>query len=334
MPPDHTRLPPALSPLPRFTYIPFVIFPFSRRFRGTLGSRIARGAVLAPLLALILLFTACSKPEPQGVVLAQVDQSVLTLDEVRETYPAEYEKVLPREQYLDMIQRWIDDEAVYQQALRRKFDEDPQVRRKLERLQRRMLIEEFLSRELGGTGPVEPDEPAMLRYYENNRSDFLRKVPEVRYLHLRVPTLREALAVRGRVRGDNFAQLAEQYAPDSAELSDPVFRKPAEIPPCLHDVLDARPGWLSNPISCPDGIYLVRLLERLESGTPLPFDEVRNAISARLSMQHQERMRESRIRQFKEGVRINLNIDQIPGVEADAPASDADAANGSLSPGE
>lgn len=293
-----------------------------------------RRAALASLPALALLLAACSRQEPQGVVLAQVDQSVLTLEEVRETYPAEYEKVLPREQYLDMIQRWIDDEAVYQQALRRKFDEDPQVRRKLERLRRRMLIEEFLARELGNTGPVEPDLSAMQRYYENNRSDFLRKVPEVRYLQLRVPTLREALAVRARVRGDNFAQLAAQYAPDSTEPEDPIFRKPAEIPTCLHDVLDARPGWLSNPISCPDGIYLVRLLERIEAGTPLPFDEVRNAIAARLSMQHQERMRDSRIRQYKEGVRINLNIDQIPGVEADAPASDADAANGSLPPGE
>jgi hypothetical protein len=94
------------------------------------------------------------------------------------------------------------------------------------------------------------------------------------------------------------------------------FRRPSEIPACLHEMLEAQAGWLSNPLSCPDGIYLVRLQERIEAGTPLPFAEVRAAISAQLAMQHRERMRESKIRQYKEGVAIRLNVDLIPGVES------------------
>jgi parvulin-like peptidyl-prolyl isomerase len=276
------------------------------------------------------------------VVLAQVDDAKLTLDELREAFPAEYEKVLPREQYLDVIQRWIDDEAVYQQALKSNLDEDPQVKRKLQRLQRRMIIEEFLAREVGSNIETEPDEGAMTRYYENNKSDFLRKSPEYRYLQIRVATLKEALAVRAKVRGDNFASLLSKNSLDSApEFLEPPFRKTSEVPACLHDVLDANPGWVSNPISCPDGVYLIRLLGRIEAGTPLPFPEVRASIAARLSMQHKEKMRESKIRQYKEGVTINLNIDQIPGQDGtDAPpmneAADSDATGDDerLPPGE
>lgn len=300
-----------------------MISPIFARFRAqaTALRTVASCALLGALLA------GCQKSDSQTVVLAEVEDAKLTLDELREAFPAEYEKVLPREQYLDVIQRWIDDEAVYQQALKAKLDQDPQVKRKLERLKRRMIIEEFLSREVGGNIETEPDEGAMMRYYDNNKSDFLRKTPEYRYLHIRVETLKEALAVRSKVRGDNFSSLVKKNSLDTAaEYLDPPFRKTPEVPACLHDVLEARPGWLSNPISCPDGVYLVRLLDRIEAGTPLPFPEVRAAIASRLSMQHKEKMRESKIRQYKEGVTINLNIDQIPGQDGtEAPVLNGDA---------
>lgn len=312
-----------------------MIFPFSpdfRRFSAT------RAGFAAGILALAAGLAGCQKADTQSVVLAQVGDSKLTLEELRETYPAEYEKVLPREQYLDVIQRWIDDEAVYQQALKRKLDEEPQVRRKLERLRRRMIVEEFLAREAGGID-AEPDEGAMTRHYENNKSDFLRKSPEYRYLHIRLGTLKDALAVRARVRGNNFAELAAEHSLDSTarELPEPPFRKTSEVPPCLHDVLDAKPGWVSSPVSCPDGVYLVKLLDRIEAGTSLPFQEVRATIAARLAMQHKERMRQSKIRQYKEGVAISLNVDEIPGqdgADARAPEPAVDDTDERLPPGE
>jgi parvulin-like peptidyl-prolyl isomerase len=317
-------------PHSRVIYIPPVISLFSRQ--------IGRFFPLSALAVAGALLAACQKSDSDTVVLAQVDQSKLTLDELRETFPAEYEQVLPREQYLDVIQRWIDDEAVYQQALKRKLDTDPLVRRKLERLRRRMIIEEFLSLETGGTADSEPDEGAMTRYYDNNKADFLRKTPEYRYLQIRLNTLKEALALRAKARGDNFAALAQRNSLDSTpEMAEPPFRKVAEIPACLHDVLNARAGWMSNPISCPDGVYLVRLLDRIEAGTTLPFPEVRASIAARLSMQHKEKMRESKIRQYKEGSTISLNVDQIPGLDdADAPPADGagDAPYERLAPGE
>lgn len=289
------------------------------------------------LAAVALGFSGCKKKDSNEVILAEVDGSKLTLDELRETYPAEYEKILPREQYLDVIQRWIDDEAVYRQALKRKLDEDPKVKRKLERLRRRMLIEEFLTRETGGD-ESEPDDDALTRFYDANKSDFLRKAPEFRFLHIRVNTLKEALALRSKVRGDNFAALAEHNSLDTADAGTPPFRKSSEIPACLHDILNAKPDWISPPISCPDGVYLVKLLDRAETGTPLPFEEVRASIATLLTMQRKERLRESKIRQYKEGASIRMNVDLIPGQEpgAEAPmdATAPDSAEERLPPGE
>ena len=264
----------------------------------------------------VLLLTGCQDKTPPPVVLAQVDQVKLTLSELRESFPAEYEKVLPREQYLDVIQRWIDDEAVYQQALKRKLDQDPQMKRKLDRLRRRMIIEEFLAREIAAGSGMEPDEASMERYYENHKSEFLRKTPEFKYQQIRVATLKEALSVRSKLNGGNFGAVAAKYSLDSnLDLSNLPYRKPTEIPTCLHEVLNASVGWQSGPVSCPDGVYLVRLQDRIAAGTALPFSEVREAISGQLVMQHKGRMRETKIRQYKEGVAVSLNVDQIPGQE-------------------
>jgi parvulin-like peptidyl-prolyl isomerase len=311
-----------------------VISLFSARFRAFSGV-----ATLAVVGFAAISLSACKKSDSDEVVLAQVDDSKLTLEELRETYPAEYEKILPREQYLDLIQRWIDDEAVYRQALKRKLDEDPKVRRKLERLRRRMLIEEFLARETAGDDS-DPDEDALTRFYEANKSDFLRKTPEFRFLHIRVNTLKEALALRSKVRSENFASVAAKSSLDSAAVDAGAapLRKPSEIPVCLHDILNARPDWVSPPISCPDGIYIIKLLDRAEAGTPLPFEEVRASIATLLTMQRKEKLRESKIRQYKEGAAIRMNVDLIPGHEpgADAPMETVvpDSSEERLPPGE
>lgn len=289
--------------------------PVNSPFDALKRARAGRVFVAVAALALGFCLTACNKAGPPPVVLAQVDQARLTLDEVRESFPPEYEKVLSREQYLDFIQRWIDDEVVYQQALKMKLDQDPTVRRKLDELRRKALIEELLERETANQ-EFEPDSAAMERYYEMHKDEFRRKTPEFRYLHIRVNSLKDALALRAKVRGDNFAALAAGSSLDSSGDDASSFRKPDEIPACLvSDISGAKPGWLSPPINCPDGVYLVQLLDRVEAGSPIPLAEAKEDISGQLVMDQKDKMREEKIRQYKEGVVVNVNLDLIPGQE-------------------
>ena len=122
-------------------------------------------ALKCAVVGAVLVLAACHKSSPPPVVLAQVGQTRLTLDDVREIFPPEYEKVLPREQYLDFIQRWVDDEVIFQQALKLRLDQDPKIHARLERLRRKALIEEFMARE-SANQEFEPDEGSMTRFYE------------------------------------------------------------------------------------------------------------------------------------------------------------------------
>src|SRR5690606_10344613 len=126
----------------------------------------ARMLALA-LLAAIPSLTAigCKEEKAQATVLAQVGEASLTLEELRESFPVEFEQLIRREQYLDFIKRWMDDEVVYQQALKAKIDSDPAIKRKLDKVRRKLLIEEYLAKE-NAAEVYEPDEIAMNQYYE------------------------------------------------------------------------------------------------------------------------------------------------------------------------
>ncbi len=291
------------------SYIPPVIFAlFPRPFR-----------VAIAVVGLALSLSGCQKPERPQTLLAQANQSRLTLEDLRESFPPELEKVLSRDQYLAFIQQWIEDEVVYQQALKGKLDADPKVKRKLESMRRKVLIEEFLARE-EAADLAEPDEGAMSRYYESHKDAFRRSAPEFRYLDFRSGSVKEALALRARIKGENFPVDPRHARDTAAESSSRPFRKAGEIPACLlRDLVDAKPGFLSAPINCPDGVYLVKLIDRIEAGTPIAFAEAKDAIAAQLAMERKDKSRAAKISQYKAEAAISFNLDRIPGVETPPP---------------
>lgn len=274
------------------------------------------------------LFWGCGGEKQEGTVLAQVDKAALTLEEVRQTFPAAYEQILTRDQYLDFIKRWIDDEVIFQQALAEGLDKDPAVAERLRQLRRKVVIEEYLARE-DSSGEFQPDESTLARYYEMHKDEFRRSAPEFRMAHIRVETLKEALALRGQAdRGDFLKVAAENSLDPTAESFTSIpYRKAAELPTCLAELaLDAKLGRLLGPVSCPDGVYLAKITEKVEEGSQIPFNDAKEEIAGILLMARRNKLREARIDRFKEGVAITYNLSQIPGLDVPPEAAAAPSA--------
>lgn len=279
-------------------------------------------------LAMLALAGGCKKEEAKSPVLAQVGSSTLTLDDLRESFPAEYEQLIRREQYLDFIKRWMDDEAVYQQALKAKLESDTTVSRKLEKLRRKLLIEEFLARE-NSTEVFEPDEMAMNQYYEMHREEFRRKSPEYKIAHIRAQTNKLAQELRSKANRGDFLAIAATSSLDPAPESyaSIAFKKLNEFPPCLsQDIEKAGVGGMTLPVACTDGFYLVKVLEKQDAGSLISFAEAKEEISGILVMDRKDKMLEGRIATYKEGLEVSYHLDQIPGLAEDGEAHPATAA--------
>jgi parvulin-like peptidyl-prolyl isomerase len=271
---------------------------------------------ISALSALTLFLSGCKKEPEKAVVLAQVGNSTLTLDELRESFPPEYEQLIRREQYLDFIKRWMDDEAVYQQAIKAKLEDDTLVGRKLEKIRRKMLIEEFLARE-NATEVFEPDEIAMNQYYEMHKEEFRRKVPEIKYAQIRVQTAKQASELRYKANRADFLALAgaNSLDPVPEAYSSIAFKKQSEFPACLsQEISQAGIGAVTLPVACPDGFYLIKVIERQEAGSLIPLAEAKEEIGGILAMERKDKLMDGKISRFKEGLTVTYNLDQIPGL--------------------
>lgn len=299
-----------------------VPLPFFRvlRFLGQM-------AALSFVMVLILVaLSGCKTKEKTGTPLAQVGESTLTLEDVRRTFPQEFEQALPREQYLDFVKRWIDDEVIYQQALKAKLDEDSLVALRIEDMRRKLLIEEFMARENEGES-VEPDEAALSQYYEVHREEFRRKHAEFKPVVMRLRNLKEALEVKSKLRGADYATQVAPYLIDSLpEVPEAIpFRRAQELRPCLQAAVAAsQAGQVLGPLTCPEGVVLVKIADRAEAGSLVAFSEVRDHIAGMLMMERKSKQREGTIARYKEGALITFNLDKIPG--RDTPIEEADAA--------
>jgi parvulin-like peptidyl-prolyl isomerase len=279
----------------------------------------------ALLILLSLALGGCKKAAVKETVLAQVGNSTLTLEELRQSFPADFEQLIRREQYLDFIKRWMDDEVVYQQALKAKLENDPEVRRKEEKLRRKLLIEEYLAKE-NASEVFEPDEMSMNQYYEMHKEDFRRKVPEVKFMHIRVQTGKQAADLRAKANRGDFLSVAAAGSLDPVPESyaSIAYKKQTEFPPCLsQDIASAGIGSVTLPIACPDGFYLVKVLERQDAGSLIPFAEAKEEISGILVMDRKDKMLENRIAKYKEGISFSYNLDQIPGLAESAKTAEA-----------
>ncbi len=306
----------------RECYILLHLTPHPRCVRTMGKGKMAKILHIAAMVGFLSLgmLQSCSRTQSQDTALAEVGSAKLTLEEIRQSFPSEFEHLIKREQYLDFVKRWIEDEVVYQEALKNKLDKDTTVQRKIERMKRKILIEEYFSA-FNASESYEPDDVTLSQYYEMNKEHYRRKQAAVKFMHIRLedPTL--ARQLRRQAAGDNFLAVASRHSADPVPESPASlpFKTESEIPACLVEPLfSLRPNQNSAPVECQDGVYFLRVLEKAEVGDIIPFEEARNDISSTLVMNRREKMLQNRVAELKQNASITLNVDRVPGSTSEA----------------
>ena len=96
-------------------------------------------------------------------------------------------------------------------------------------------------------------------------------------------------------------------------------RKESDVPPCLAAEAAVTPvGSVTRSLTCSDGVYLIKVLEKEAAGGIAPFSEAREQIANTMQMERKDKLREDKIAKYKEGVAISYNLDQIPGLEEES----------------
>ena len=239
-------------------------------------------------VALVLTLCQCSSiPEDSDSVVARVNQSTLTVDELDAELEAAALFAPTLQMRKDRVSDWIRTELLYQEALRLNLDGDVKTVRDLDRMRREHLANVVLENMAADSAIVVPD-AEVEAYFEANRQDFVYLEPELRVSVIVLPDETTARQVRNQLsrRSATFEELARTRSihASSVDGGDLGLLKRADISDVSVQeiVFSLSAGQVSRPVLSENGSFIFRVVERREAGTLPPLDEVRGEIVNRI----------------------------------------------------
>jgi hypothetical protein len=264
-------------------------------------------------------FISC-KNKAAGPVVAKVGSTILTLDNLYKSIPPEYSDFVTREQMINYVKQWIDNEILYQEALRQKIDKEDEIRERLNRMKQDLLCAEIVNRNAGSAQNIQISDDMIEHYYNENKTKFLRSKDAVRYIQILVDDAAAAWNIRAKVTPDNFLFCASQYS--KIPVPDPrsvPYVSSDEIPPQIsREIAGMRIGGTSNPIKTDLGYHIVRVLDKQVNGSIKPLDEVREDIVNILSTKTQNAEIERMLSGLRSKMVVEVHLDIVPNTQKNA----------------
>ena len=242
--------------------------------------------IVLSILALCSSFEGCQRKEqikkPPEDLIASVDEEVLTEWDLEMDIPEAQRGSMTLDQKRDYVRVWIESEILYQEAKRKKIDQEEAVRWRMDRAVRSAIIEAFLQKELQARVKLSEDEAR--QYYLKNKNMFAREEDEVRLSHILVRNVAEAGLITVRMEGgESFDVLAKQLSLDAATKErggDMGYIPLSNLPPQFYDaVAKLEPGRISAPIQTDYGFDIIMVTDRKEKGSIREYELLRPQIA-------------------------------------------------------
>jgi peptidyl-prolyl cis-trans isomerase C len=245
-------------------------------------------------LGLALLMTGCEEPSAPGGTIAQVGDIALTEADLEAKLPLGVDPENVDGERARLIDAWVQQELLYQEALRRDLHRQARLQTLLERARRDLLIAALLDAEFAGRETA-IDEEAIAAYYRERAGDFQRPLPEIRARHILLASQRDANAKRRLLQQNTpFEQVAADHSidPDTRFQSGDLGYFSEDLDPILWEACqDLSLNKVSKPIRTEYGYHLVEVLDRQEVGTLRDLAQVRQQVVEGLVRQrHQEQL--------------------------------------------
>ncbi|MBD3378267.1 hypothetical protein GF406_24775 [candidate division KSB1 bacterium] len=281
---------------------------------------IPKKILLFSVIISICVLSCSREAKDESPVIAQVGSKELTLNELENYLPTDSTLELSQVQIEQFVQRWIESELVYQEALSQDFDKDPEIQKELYRVQKDLIVSTFLEQLLKGQQAVTEQE--IEEYYEQKSEDFIRTLDFYHLNLIVLESLREANRVRNEIdKGLEFARAAQQYSMDASkqkggDLGWVAFQ---ELPESIAKALPSlKEGVLSRPIKGEIGYSLVLLNGIRKKGEIQTLEEARPLIVWNLKQRKRENAYRKLIALVGEKVNMQTNWDVIQNLVVDS----------------
>jgi peptidyl-prolyl cis-trans isomerase C len=294
----------------------------------TFSINIERGNVMKRLFVVFMMFCTiaafgCAKKVKEDIV-ATVNGRPITvtmLDEKIEKLPQYYQSFAAQHKK-EIVDEMIIEELLYDEAIKRKLHNDPDMKELINDARRKILISRVIEDETKKSAPVSDDDVSA--YYEQNKEKYM--VPEmVRASHILTSTEEEAIKAKGELeRGADFAAVASEYSKDltkdrGGDLG--YFKKGQMIPEFENAAFSLKPGETSDVIKTRFGYHIIHLNDR-KPATYRSFEEVEENVRTSIMRDRQRSSFDEFTESLKDKSRISINQDVLQSFDSEPAESD------------
>ena len=255
------------------------------------------------ILLFLLIFCACGKkPSGSSVVLARVNEDVLTL-EMLESSLSPHQR--SKEQIRSYIHDWVNDAILFQEAKKIGINKDHLLLNKSKDYFIKLVVSAYLDTK---TAPVAVLTKESVRgYYKDNISGFMRVTDEAILHHFTTDNISEAREIRKKLirnrSGETVDELFSVYGVDTRtvkrgrlikELDDVIFR-------------DEDLG-VVGPIVINNGFHVIDILKKNKKGSRIGLEDAYDEIYQRVIKQNQVELMNSLVDSLRKNSKIFINV--------------------------
>ncbi|MEN3202399.1 MAG: peptidyl-prolyl cis-trans isomerase [Atribacterota bacterium] len=277
--------------------------------------------------ALLLIFAMCEvvlaeqvvspSPEVQEIerkIVAEVNGEPIYLEDLERIWnslPEAYRTQFPGG-IRDLLEQFIRQALLLQEARKMGLDSDPEVLRQIEEIKKQILIREIIKREI--IDKVQVSEEEIQKEYNANPNQYMEP-EQVRARHIMVSSREKAEAILAELQaGRPFEEVAREKSesPDALSGGSMGYIKRGDLDPEIEKVLfELAPGNYSDIIEINDGFHIFLVEEHMKPRLK-ELSEVREEIIARLTPQKQQEAFEKWVEELKSKAEIAIIEENLP----------------------
>lgn len=221
------------------------------------------------------------KEEPKGKTLALVNGQKLTEEDIEFELSLAFEDSIPHKAKVEYLNRWIENELLYQEAKRRGLEDNPEVKMRIRQAGKDVMVLSLLKGLI--TKQTQVSEEEAEKFYEQNKELFRRDREEVRASQILFSTQAQAESAFARIKkGEDFNRLAQELSTDpqagnsGGDLG--YFNLTNMHPVIAKEAFDLQTGMVSTPFRTEMGYHILKVMGRKPKGSLRDFEEVEDRL--------------------------------------------------------
>lgn len=251
-------------------------------------------------VTLFVVVSGCNDHESNVRFVARVGSALLTEEDIALSLTNQAAFLDSSDAVSQIVEQWITNELLYQEALERGLISDPEVERLLKDNERSVLISTLVDRMTTADIGSGPDDDAIRTYYEKNREKLALREPyvQIRHLVLSSPDSAEVLwklvseMATDALGTAQFKALALNYSregplPDAYYPQSQLF---AGMPGVVEAISRLSPGETLPVIPHAGRYHIVQLIDKIDAGSIPAMEMIINNLRDRVTIQMRKQL--------------------------------------------